>query len=592
MRKTTIFLAIGFAASILFHLVLLNVAVELYLKLDLFSSTSQARLFDVQQLTVESEPMITLGRSEWTVEDLIKLNRAADEEERPPQTVEDMKKLLLEQGLYQSMTGGEDDLADLVELITQQPEKLVEELTIPAESTPVTQEILAIEEGLFEEEIDFYRRPVASAGRGYAKSDFIRIAGDAEPAGGLAFTKKFPATEEEELDLIMRESAPPDEGPEQVAGAEPVQPTPEPKEIEEVEIPQILRDTTIEENIESIRKYPSLDDLLQAKLFTYSLPDEDKGFFMVVIEPKRDREKFEVIPKDIVFVIDSSKSIIQPKLDRYISGIKACLNNLNEFDRFNIIEFKDYVNRLSDEMLPADEANIRLGVKFLSGMVSASETDIYRSLSNLVLSRPSKHRPYIIMLVTDGRPTAGIVDNRAIINQISAINNDMCAIYSFAGGRRINKYLLDLLSYRNKGESRFQPKFTQIEESLESFYNQLRYPLLINLRYNLAGIDDQEIYPKALPDFYYNSKLVIAGRYGKQQEFSLQLLGQVGGKTKEFVLKKKFFETDGSDPNVARVWAFNKIYYMVGRMAVEGRSSHIIDQIRTISQKYNVRSPY
>jgi uncharacterized protein YegL len=592
MRKTTILLAIGFATSVLFHLVLLNVAIELYLKLDVFSSTSEARLFDVQQLTVESEPIITLGRSQWTVEDLIELNRAATQEETPLQTVEDMKKLLAEKGLYESMTGGEEDLADLVELITQQPEKLVEELTIPAESTPVTQEILAIEEGLFEEEIDFYRRPVKSSGRGYAKSDFIRIAGDAEPTGMIANAKNFPTTEEEELVLIMRESAPPDQGPEQAAGDGPTTPTPEPKEIEEVEIPEILRDTTIEENIETIRKYPSLDDLLHAKLFTYSLPDEEKGFFMVVIEPKRDREKFEVIPKDIVFVIDSSKSIIQPKLDRYISGIQNCLKNLNEFDRFNIIEFKDYINRLSPEMLPASQTNIQLGSKFLSAMVSASETDIYRSLSNLVLSRPSKHRPYIIMLVTDGRPTAGIVDNRAIINQISAINNDMCAIYSFAGGRRINKYLLDLLSYRNKGQSRFQPKFTQIEESLEDFYKEMRYPLLINLRYNLAGIDKLEIYPKVLPDFYYNSKLVIAGRYDKQAEFSLQILGQVGGKTKEFILKKRFTKSDGSDPNVARVWAFNKIYHMVGRMAVEGRTSHIIDQIRTISKKYNVRSPY
>jgi len=591
MRKTKLFIAIGFAVSALLHLMLLNVAVELYLNLDVFSSTGEARLFAVQQVAREPEAMITLGRAQWSVEDLIQLSRAA-EQEQPLHTLEDMKELLAEQGLYEKMVGGEEDIEDLVELITQQPAKLVEELIIPAQSSPVAQEVLAIEEGLFEEEIDFYRRSIPAAGRGYAKSDFIRIAPDAVPTGGIASVELYPATEEEELELIMRESTPELSEPGPPGDSGPLTATPPPAKIEEVEIPEILRSSKVEEDIESIRKYPALDDLLRARLYTYRLPDEDEGFFMVVIEPKRDREKFEVIPKDIIFVVDSSKSIIQPKLDRYISGIKTCLENLNSFDRFNIVEFKDFLNPFSTELLPASAENIRSASKFVSRMVSANETDIYQSLSGLVLKQPSPHRPYIILLVTDGRATAGIIENRAIINQISAINNDKCSIYSFAGGRRVNKYLLDLLSYRNKGESRFQPSFTRIEESLIAFYNQVRYPLLINLRYNLAGLNKQEVYPKRLPDFFYNSKLVIAGRYDVQDEFSLQILGQVGGRTKEFVLKKKFSDSDGTDPNVARVWAFNKIYYLIGRMAVEGQSPQIVEQIKYLSKKYDVRSPY
>jgi len=592
MTKARLFIALGFAISIFAHLILINIALELYMKWDFLSAAGESKLFAVQQVQPQAAPTIKLGRSEWSVEDLVNLARSADEKEQAIQNTRELEQLLAQQGLGQDIEIPEEELEELISLIAVDAEELEEELLEPKETTNLAQEVLAIEEELFDDDIkSSLRRMPGNIDRGFAQSDFITIAGSAAPTGEVLSEPGSPFTEKEEMAQLKREASSTDPKPSapSVIGRQ-KSPRTTVQSIEEVEIPRIV--SSVDEDVEKIRKYPSLDDLLRARLYTYQDPDESQGFFMVVIEPRKDREKFEVIPKDIVFVIDSSRSILQHKLDRYLNGLKQCLKELNQGDRFNIIEFKDYLKRYSEKLVFADEKHIRRAARFIDKMISIGETDIYRSFSDLVLDRPSEQRPYIIFFISDGRATAGLMDNRKIINRISAINANRCAIYTFAGGMRINRYLLDMLAYRNKGNAGFEAEFSQIDKSLQKFYHQVRYPLLINLRYRLTGINEQEIYPKALPDFFYHSKLVLVGRYSPDQEFSMQILGQVGSRTKEFIFKKKFSESDDADPEVARVWAFKKIYYLIGRMAVEGQSPDIIEQIQRLAQKYNVRSPY
>lgn len=592
MKKANIFIWFGFALSIFIHLVLLNVAVELYLKWDFLSDIGEAKLFEVQQVHSEPESKIKIGRSEWSVEKLIDITRPVQEGEQPLQNMEELERALAEEALKKQIDLGKDELEDLISLLTVKPEELRKELESPAETADVMQEVMVIEEELLEEEIEPSRRAIASnLPRGYAQSDFITLSGAATPTGEISSTADYPVDEQSELEQIRRKAFSATVQPLPPSKSTPPETTKTPpQKIEESEIPAIAG--AAEEDLEKIRKYPALDDLLKVGLYTYQPPDESDGFFMVVIEPRKQRKTFEVIPKDIVFVVDSSRSILQRKLKRYKTGLKQCLKGLNEADRFTIIEFKNYVNLFSENLVPVTEEQIRRGSVFIEKMTSSGETDIYQSFAELIAERPSVNRPYIILLISDGRATTGLVKNREIINKISFLNSNKSSIYTFAGGQRTNRYLLDLLAYRNKGESGFEPNFSQIEESLYRFYKRIRYPLLINLRYNMVGIDQSEVYPKQLPDFFYNSKLVIVGRYGGQEEFCMQILGQVCGVTKEFIFKKKFALSDGIDPEVARLWAFNKIYHLIGYIASEGESPEIIDQIQQLSQKYNVRSPY
>ena len=44
--------------------------------------------------------------------------------------------------------------------------------------------------------------------------------------------------------------------------------------------------------------------------------------------------------------------------------------------------------------------------------------------------------------------------------------------------------------------------------------------------------------------------------------------------------------------DIAAAWAFNKIYYLISRMTMEGRSSQLENQIHELSVKFNITTPY
>jgi hypothetical protein len=300
-----------------------------------------------------------------------------------------------------------------------------------------------------------------------------------------------------------------------------------------------------------------------------------------------------VIPKDIVFVVDSSKSITQKKLDYYVQGIKLCLKALNPQDRFNVVEFKSETNKLSQQdVVPATSQSIAKAEQFLSSLVSEGATDVYGSMTELVTLKPTPGRPRIIFLVSDGRPTTGIRKNRDIINEVTRLNNLQSSIFTFAGGEKINTSLLDLLSYRNRGARTFQTNDKMIPDSLFQFYQEFSSPILMNPRFNFGSLDSAEVYPKILPDLYLNTGLDMYGRFEGEAEFSMQLLGEADGQTKEYILQQELTAKDSGSESISQMWAFRKIYYLVGQMVQKGESQAILSLIRKLSAEYKVQTSY
>jgi Ca-activated chloride channel family protein len=327
-------------------------------------------------------------------------------------------------------------------------------------------------------------------------------------------------------------------------------------------------------------------------MLTYHAPDEADGYFMVVVEPRRERHEFAVIPKDIIFVVDSSSSIQPPKLERYIAGLQRCVADLNPKDRFDVVEFKTEPNRMAGQLVPVTKARLNAAKYFLDSLESGGNTNVYGAVQGLVGVRPDAQRPYMILLVTDGRANRGVVENRNIINKAAETNKNQAAIYSFAGGPKFNEYLLDLLSYRNKGESRFERNGRDVPGALYAFYQEVRDPILLNLRTQVGTVSSAEVYPKVLPDFFLKSRITICGRYRDEPEFSMQILGEVGATTKEFIFRQSFDQPDNGDARVARQWAFHKIYYLIGQMVEHGEDDATIAEIRALGKKHGIQTPY
>ncbi|HIJ64337.1 MAG TPA: VWA domain-containing protein [Candidatus Hydrogenedentes bacterium] len=354
-----------------------------------------------------------------------------------------------------------------------------------------------------------------------------------------------------------------------------------------------LASSQVAEAIRRETPYEFIDDLVGVTIDTYLPPDEDKGYFRLRIAPKKG-EAIEVLPKDLTFIIDASKSIAQWKLNETIKGVIQVIAALRPEDCFNIVVFRDTSTSFKPERVPATRENKAAAETFLEGLERGGETDVYRAIRPVLGQAPRDGLPGVVFVISDGKPTTGILDGRTIINALTAENKQGNTIYAFGGGRTVNEQLLDLLAYRNKGAAKVAERIEEIQQELPEFIGRLQDPILVGLEADYGSTAHNEVYPKEIPDFYKGQVVTVYGRFDPEEEneFVMRLRGLAGDRKKEVLFRADLGEAASGDAQIAYNWAFSKIYDLIGEMYLEGETPERLAQVRDLSRKYGIRTSY
>ena len=343
-------------------------------------------------------------------------------------------------------------------------------------------------------------------------------------------------------------------------------------------------------NITRVGEYEDITQSLVVKVRTFLNPATGEKFFSIQIRVKPGIQ-IETMPKDIVFLVDSSKSITDSRFEHIKRGLSSILKDLDAQDTFNIIAFKNEKEQLSELSLQASPKNIREGRDFVSSLKADGRTDIETALLGIVSKEP-KRKPSYVLLVSDGRPSSGMMSSREIIKTVTRVNKGKRPIFSFGAGLRINTYFLDFISYQNRAWSEIMIASGSAGRDLIRFYEEIRAPIMTDLRYRISGMESEELFPKELPDFYHAKGLAIYGKYWDEDVFSMQLLGEVDGEVKELIFKKRFSEAEKGGKEIEKAWAFNKIYDRIGMETMgQGDSSILVGEIEHLSEKYGIVVP-
>ena len=300
---------------------------------------------------------------------------------------------------------------------------------------------------------------------------------------------------------------------------------------------------------------------------------------------------FPVIPKEIIFMVDASGSIGMNRLTQFEEGLVYSLKHLNPDDRFNILVFKDKVIAFSPTSLKPKGKNIKDAVDFLQDLRSWSTTDVYGALrASINLKDPFV--PSYRVLMSDGYPTTGMIDARRVINEISKINDNKVSIFTFGGGASVDPYMLDFIAFKNRGWSRVVDREYFIGKELSKLYDEIKDPLLLNVRYYASGLNDKEIFPQTMPDFFKGSQFVIYGRYTNENKFVIQIRGEMVQDKKEFMVSASLQDASVGDKQIARDWAFHKIYYLIGELKYNKNNEALMKVIEDLSTKFHIITPY
>ncbi|RMH73662.1 MAG: VWA domain-containing protein [Gemmatimonadetes bacterium] len=316
------------------------------------------------------------------------------------------------------------------------------------------------------------------------------------------------------------------------------------------------------------------------------------GFFLLMASPNSAKIHQNVLPKNVLFILDTSGSMAGEKLEQARHALEFCINRLNPDDTFNIIDFDTRIEPYATQMVDANRHNMKSALQFVRGLEAEGGTNINDALLEGVSMLKKGNRPNMIIFLTDGLPTVGEQNIQKIISNTVAANHANARLFVFGVGYDVNTQLLDKLALDNHGIPEYVEPDENIEVKISSLFAKLSNPVLTDVTLGFDGVRVKELYPQTLPDIFRGSQLIVAGRYRGHGATTIHLSGKQGSRQQAYHLTTDFPKFDNQNDFLPRIWAGRKIAFLIDQIVRHGEDKELVDEIISLSKKYGIITEY
>lgn len=334
-------------------------------------------------------------------------------------------------------------------------------------------------------------------------------------------------------------------------------------------------------------------DEIGLNLLTYKAADED-GYFLLLASPGVDVSAQKVLPKDVVFVLDTSGSMAGKKMDQARKALEFCVENLNDTDRFEVIRFSTEVEPLFSKLVTASKENRDKAGGFIKNLKAIGATAIDDALKQALTmeTKGEEDRPCMIIFLTDGMPTIGVTDMDQILAGVKERNRQNRRVFCFGIGTDVNTHLLDRIAQDTRAVTEYVLPEEDLEVKVSRFFSKIKEPVLANPTLEFtSGIRASKYYPSPLPDIFKGEQLIMVGRYSGTGNSAAVIEGKVGKEQKKFSYDVSF----GSNTEhefIPRLWATRRVGYLLDQLRLHGENGELKDEVTELARKYGIVTPY
>ncbi|KAM5170845.1 inter-alpha-trypsin inhibitor heavy chain H5 [Mantella aurantiaca] len=252
------------------------------------------------------------------------------------------------------------------------------------------------------------------------------------------------------------------------------------------------------------------------------------------------------LPKNVIFVIDTSASMVGTKMKQTQDALFTILRDLRPDDHFNIIGFSSKIKIWQqNQLVKVSPNNIRDAKKFIFGLSPTGGTNINGGIQaatnilNEYLVNMDKHEKSVslIIFLTDGKPTLGEVQSSNIlINTKNAIREKFC-LFSVGIGNDVDFQLLEKLSLENCGMMRRVTEDDDAAIQMKGFYDEIGTPLLSDIRIDYAPNSVEYVTQNMFYNYFNGSEIVVAGKLINKSSDALHVEITASNRNKYVVLE-------------------------------------------------------
>lgn len=326
-------------------------------------------------------------------------------------------------------------------------------------------------------------------------------------------------------------------------------------------------------------------------LLSYKEPGDNRGYFLGILSPPLKNDRPE-IAKNIILILDSSGSMRGEKFEQAQAALKYVLQGLNKGDKFNIIDYDDVVNPFKQSLIDVSDVNINDALEFSANIEADGGTNIYDALASACAMIPRGDAPTYMLFLTDGRPTVGTRDIDKIISNTTTLNEGRARLFAFGVGFDVNAHLLDRLAKENSGLPEYVLPEEDIEVKVSRLASKISFPALTDLQLTFGLAQSFHIYPNPVPDLFYGSEIIIAGRFEGDGGDQAIVKGKIAGKDVTYEYPVNFRSGTRKDDFIALLWANRRIANLTQEMRLHGTSDELIAEVIKLSKKFGIVTEY
>ena len=263
-----------------------------------------------------------------------------------------------------------------------------------------------------------------------------------------------------------------------------------------------------------------------------------------------------------------------------------------------MISFAGEEHLMESGLISADDKGRQRGEAFVKALKPVGGTNINQSLlaSLSQFSENNRERPKIMVFLTDGLPTVGITNVPQIVENVRKASKPGVRLFTFGVGYDVNTSLLDKLAAENGGTADYVEPKEDLEVRVSNFFTKVNYPVLTNLKLDMADAKTDLVYPRGVPDLFRGSQVMLIGRYSNDANLNsmrLTLTGQSGSSTRTYTYDNISFPLRNEENDyLPRLWATRRVGWLMEQVRSNGEQKELRDEIVDLGTRYGIVTPY
>jgi len=303
-----------------------------------------------------------------------------------------------------------------------------------------------------------------------------------------------------------------------------------------------------------LRWKPTLAHRINAAVFKETLNDED--YHLLMLLPHTTTEHHQRLPREVVFVIDTSGSMSGVSIRQAKAALLEGLRRLQPTDRFNIVDFSNHARKLFPDAVTFNAQAMTQATAYIQKLQAQGGTNISNALSLSLGSQVDGAYLRQVIFITDG----SVSNEEALFSQIvTEINNSR--LFTVGIGSAPNSHFMREAAAMGRGSFTHIGNINDVSSEMADLFSKLENPILSNIEIDFPESKQIEVFPKRVPDLYLNEPLLLYVKSPSSSlEGNLQAKGNLAG---EVWQQSLHLHTHKQQAGIAKQWARQKIHALM-----------------------------